>query len=40
MVMNRDDSVERSFILRIFRKICPGELYEGIEGDLIEQYEK
>lgn len=38
--MNKDDSIERSFILRILRKICPDEFYEGIEGDLLERYDQ
>ncbi|MEQ9414603.1 MAG: permease prefix domain 2-containing transporter, partial [Cyclobacteriaceae bacterium] len=28
-----------AFILRILSFFCPPELYEGIEGDLIEGYE-
>ena len=38
--MNRGSPIERSFILRVFRKVCPPELYEGIEGDLIERFEE
>ncbi len=38
--MSRGDSIEKSFILRILRTICPDKLYEGIEGDLIERYEE
>lgn len=30
--------VERSYIFRVLRWCCPDDLYEGIEGDLIEQY--
>lgn len=26
--------------LRLLRRVCPDNLYEGIEGDLVEQYEK
>ncbi len=37
--MNKNNSIERSIILRILRRVCPSELYEGIEGDLIEQYD-
>src|SRR5258706_7089268 len=38
--MNGNDSIERSLILRILRKLCTNDLDEGIEGDLIEQYEE
>src|SRR5260370_29409830 len=38
--MKSVDPIERNFMLRVFRKLCPRELYEGIEGDLIEKYEE
>src|SRR5260370_7083804 len=38
--MTSDDPIEKSFILRSFKKLCPPELYEGIEGDLIERFEE
>src|SRR5579871_4472412 len=30
-------NADQFFVLRILRKFCPPELYEGIEGDLLEQ---
>jgi putative ABC transport system permease protein len=34
------DRIERSFVLRVLRKLCPDQLYEGIEGDLLEKYDE
>src|SRR5260221_7418698 len=38
--MTSDDPIEKCFILRTYKKLCPPELYEGIEGDLIERFEE
>jgi len=37
--MDENDFIDRNIILRFLRKLCPDELYEGIEGDLVERYE-
>src|SRR5277367_1806243 len=37
--MNENDFIDRNITLRFLRKLCPNELYEGIEGDLVERYE-
>src|SRR5579864_8047238 len=38
--MGGKNSIEKSFILWVFRNLCPDKLYEGIEGDLTELYEE
>src|SRR5258706_8921549 len=34
------DKLENIFVLRFLRWFCPEDLYEGIEGDLLEQFEE
>src|SRR6478609_3874614 len=35
----KTEKIRNNLALRILQRLCPGNLFEGIEGDLIEQFE-
>lgn len=37
--MSTEEIIRRNLAFRILRRLCPKNLFEGIEGDLIEQFE-